>query len=266
MRMMSIASGSSGNCIYIGDDTTHILIDAGISGKRIENGLQLAGITPKELDGIFVTHEHSDHISGLGVLSRKYNIPIYATAGTVRGIQTCRSVGMIDSDLYQIIDRHEISEVGSLKVEAHPVSHDAQDPVCYRVSSQNNSVAVATDMGCYDESIVAFLTGLDAILLESNHDINMLMVGGYPYPLKQRILSEKGHLCNEAAGQLLGRILHDKIKRIWLGHLSRENNLPQLAEEAVRLEVSLGENPYRADDFDIRVASREEPGDLLELV
>ena len=265
MRIMTIASGSSGNSTYIGDDTTHILIDAGISARRIEKGLEKADISPADLDAIFVTHEHTDHISGLGVLSRKYNIPIYATAGTVRGIQTCRSVGLIDGDLYQIIDRNGTETVGSLTVNIHPISHDAADPVCYRVSDGACAAAVATDMGCYDESIVEFLTGLDILLLESNHDINMLQVGSYPYVLKQRILSDKGHLCNEAAGRLLSRLLHDDMKKIMLGHLSRENNLPQLAETAVRLEVSLGKNPYRAEDFDISVARRDEPGDLIRI-
>ncbi|MCR5283949.1 MAG: MBL fold metallo-hydrolase [Lachnospiraceae bacterium] len=263
MRMMTIASGSSGNCTYIGDDTTHILIDAGISGKRIEEGLKKADITPKDLDGIFITHEHIDHISGVGVLSRKYNIPIYATAGTVRGIQTCRSVGQIDPDLYQIIDRNEVTEIGTMMMMAHPISHDAADPVCYRATAGDYSVAVATDLGCYDEGIVEFLQGLDAIVLEANHDINMLQVGSYPYQLKQRILGDKGHLCNEKAGQLLCRILHDRMQKIRLGHLSQDNNLPQLASEAVKLEVTLGRNPYRAEDFDIRVAERSEPGDLI---
>ena len=264
-RMMTIASGSSGNCTYIGDDTTHVLIDAGISGKKIEEGLRLADITPKELDGIFITHEHTDHISGLGVLSRKYNIPIYATAGTVRGIQTCRSIGMIDPDLYQIIDRNEITEIGTLLMTAHPISHDAADPVCYRAETGSSAVAVATDLGCYDDGLVAFLSGLDALVLEANHDINMLQVGSYPYALKQRILGDKGHLCNEKAGELLCRILHDNLQKIRLGHLSKDNNMPQLASEAVKLEVTLGRNPYRAEDFDIRVADRSQPGDMIQI-
>lgn len=265
MRMMTIASGSSGNCTYVGDDTTHILIDAGISGKRIECGLQKIGISPKELDAVFVTHEHSDHISGLGVLSRKYNIPIYATAGTIRGIQTSRTVGQIDSDLYQIINRNEITEIGSLQIRSHPIPHDAADPVCYRFENGKTAMAIATDMGCYDDGIVDFLSGLNALVLESNHDINMLQVGSYTYALKQRILGDKGHLCNEAAGRLLCCLLHDDLRHIRLGHLSQENNLPELAEEAVRLEITLGRNPYKSDDFDIRVADRNEPGDLIEL-
>ncbi|MBO4337515.1 MAG: MBL fold metallo-hydrolase [Lachnospiraceae bacterium] len=265
MRMMTIASGSSGNCTYIGNDTTHILIDAGISAKRIEAGLAKAGVTPKDLDAVFITHEHSDHISGLGVLSRKYNIPIYATAGTVRGIQTSRSVGFIDGELYQIMDRDESQAVGSLEIFPHSISHDAADPVCYRIKDEKSSVAIATDMGCYDEDIAGFLQGLDMLILESNHDINILQAGSYPYVLKQRILSDRGHLCNEAAGRLLCELLHDDMKKVLLGHLSKENNLPQLALQAVRLEVSMGRCPYKPDDFDIGVAMRDEPGELVEI-
>ena len=265
MRMMTIASGSSGNCTYIGEDTTHILIDAGISGKRIEAGLAKAGITPKELDAILITHEHTDHISGLGVISRKYNIPIYATAGTVKGIQTCRSVGDIDSDLYQIIGREEEVTIGDLTAKAHPIFHDAADPVCYRFSNGNKSVAIATDMGTYRQHTIDFLQGVNALILEANHDINMVQVGIYPYALKQRVLSDRGHLCNEAAGRLLSEILHDDMGKIILGHLSKENNIPELAEQAVKLEVSLSRTPYKAEDFDISVANRDDPGELFEV-
>lgn len=263
MRLLSIASGSSGNCIYIGDDTTHILIDAGISGKRIEEGLKTAGISAKDLDAVFVTHEHIDHIAGIGVLARRHEIPIYATNGTIAGISRCKSVGTIDGDLFTQIHRQENIEVGSLLIKANPVSHDAADPVCFRVESKNQSVAVMTDTGCYTDQMANALSGLDALVLEANHDIRMLQVGPYPYPLKQRILGDKGHLSNEACGKLLSDILHDNMKQVLLGHLSKENNLPELALEAVRLEVTMGDNPYSASDFDIRVASRSEPGAVL---
>ncbi len=263
MRLLSIASGSSGNCIYVGDDTTHILIDAGISGKRIEAGLQKADISGKDLDAIFVTHEHIDHISGLGVMARKYDVPIYATQGTLNGISCCKSVGDVDEQLYQSVRRNETVAVGSLAVQAIPISHDAADPVCYRVSNGESRIAVATDMGCFDETIVEKLSGLNAILLEANHDINMLQVGPYPYYLKQRILGNRGHLSNEAAGRLLVRLLHNDLKHILLGHLSKENNIPELALEAVRLEVTMGDCAYQASDFDIAVARRSEPSELI---
>lgn len=265
MRLLSIASGSSGNCIYIGDDTTHILIDAGISGKRIEAGLNSIGVSGKDLDAVFVTHEHVDHISGLGVMARKYDVPIYSTRGTIAGISMAKSVGDIDGQLFQMIRKNENISIGSLMVQAIPISHDAAEPVCYKVSNGARTIAVATDMGYYTEEIVEHLKGLDAILLEANHDVNMVQVGPYPYYLKQRILGKKGHLSNETAGRLLSEIVHDDLKHIFLGHLSKENNLPQLAHEAVRLEITMGENPYQASDFDIRVAERSEPSDLVEV-
>lgn len=265
MRLLSIASGSSGNCIYVGDDTTHILIDAGISGKRIEAGLNSIGVSGRDLDAVFVTHEHIDHISGLGVLSRKFDIPIYSTTGTISGIATTKAVGYIDSQLFQPIHKNENISIGSLLIQAMPISHDAAEPVCYKVSNETSRIAVATDMGIYTDETIEFLDGMHAILLEANHDVNMVQVGPYPYYLKQRILGKRGHLSNESAGRLLSRIVHDDLKHILLGHLSKENNLPQLAQEAVRLEITMGDNPYQASDFAIEVADRGQPSALIEL-
>lgn len=265
MRILPIASGSSGNCIYIGDDTTHILIDAGISRKRIEEGLQMAGISGKDLDAIFVTHEHADHISGIGVFTRKYDVPIYSTLGTIQGIQNARTVGDVDGELFQRIQRNENVTVGSLMIKAIPISHDAADPLCFRVSNEKRSVAVATDIGCVQDHLIENLRGLDAILLEANHDIKMLQVGPYPYYLKRRILGDKGHLSNEASGRLLAKLLHDDTRHVFLGHLSKENNMPELALEAVRLEVNMADNPYQASDFPIEVALRSEPTRLIEV-
>lgn len=265
MRLLSIASGSSGNCIYIGNDDTHILIDTGISGKRIEAGLNSIGLSGKDMDAVFVTHEHIDHIGGLGVFSRKWNVPIYATAGTMHGIVCCKSVGMVDQDLYQIIHDKENVTVGSLTINPIRVSHDAAEPTAYRVSDASHSMAVMTDLGYYTDEIVESLQGVEALLLESNHDINMLQVGPYPYYLKQRILGNKGHLSNEACGRLLSKVMHDDLKGVLLGHLSNENNLPELAYESVRLEIDASDNPYKAGDFDIRVAKRSEPSTVIEL-
>ena len=265
MRLCSIASGSSGNCIYVGSDTTHLLIDVGISGKRTEQGLNSLEITAGELDGILVTHEHADHISGLGVLSRRYGIPIYATAGTVEEMKRCRSIGNVDESLFHIIRADEKFVIKDLIVDPMRISHDALEPVAYRVRYGDKKVAIATDMGIYNDYIVESLKGMDAILLEANHDVNMLQVGPYPYYLKQRILGDRGHLSNENCGRLLSRILHDDLKGILLGHLSQENNLPELAYETVRVEITLGDNPYKADDFRMQVASRSEVTPVIEI-
>ncbi len=211
MRLCSIASGSSGNCIYVGSGATHLLVDIGISGKRTESGLNDLGITAGDLDGILLTHEHADHISGLGVIARKYGVPIYATPGTIRAIRECRNVGEIDETLF-----HEVKEdvklvIKDLTINPMRISHDAAQPVAYRIAYGSKKVGICTDLGIYNDYTVECLKGMDALLLEANHDVNMLQVGSYPYYLKQRIMGDKGHLSNENSGRLLSRVIHDKL-------------------------------------------------------
>lgn len=263
MELCSIASGSSGNCICVGSDTCHVLIDAGISGKRIEAGLNSIDLKTEEMQGILITHEHIDHIAGLGVLARRYGIPMYATAGTIDAVKKAKSVGNIDETLFHVIHPAEDFNIGDLTVEAIPISHDAAEPVAYKIKQPGKSMAVMTDLGKYDDNIIEKMRGLDVLLLEANHDVHMLQVGSYPYPLKQRILGERGHLSNELSGQLLGQVLHDGFKTVFLGHLSKENNYPDLAYETVRLEVTMGENPYKGDDFPMHVARRDEPSEKI---
>ncbi len=258
MRICSIASGSSGNCIYVGSDDTHVIIDAGISGKRIEEGLNQLDLTTSDLDAVLITHEHSDHVASLGVLARKYAIPMYATRGTIEGIMQQKCMGSFDESLFNVISSSESFEVKDLIVHPIEVSHDALEPVAYRVDHGGRSVGVCTDLGKYTDAIVEGFSGVDALLIEANHDVNMLQVGRYPYYLKQRILSDKGHLSNENCGRLLCRLIHDDMKSIMLGHLSAENNLAELAYEAVRLEIMMDECKYKPEDFEIRVAARSE--------
>ncbi len=265
MDFFSVASGSSGNCICLGSDQCHVMIDAGISGKRIEEGMNTYDYTTSDMDGVLITHEHSDHIQGLGVVARKYGLPIYATKGTADAILQSSSVGKIDPSLFHVIEAGKTFFIGNLEIYPMSISHDAADPVAYLVSDGRHRVGIVTDLGYYDADIVSHMEGLDALLLEANHDIHMLQVGAYPYPLKQRILGERGHLSNETSGQLLGQILHDGMQHILLGHLSKENNYDELAYETVRLEISLGDNPYRGNDFPIEVAKRNRPSSLIRL-
>lgn len=258
MRLISITSGSSGNCIYVGSDNTHVIIDAGISGKRIESGLAFAGVTGNDLSGILVTHEHSDHISAVGVMARRYNIPIYGTKGTIEAIISSPGTGNIDKELFRIIDASSEFVIGDLNVYPQRISHDANDPVAYRIRNGNRSCGILTDLGVYNSEIVDIFKDVNTILLEANHDVNMLSVGRYPYPLKRRILGEKGHLSNETAGKLLCELMHDNLHTVMLGHLSAENNLPELAYEAVRLEILMGSKKYKPSDINLKVASRSE--------
>ncbi|MEE1114593.1 MAG: MBL fold metallo-hydrolase [Eubacterium sp.] len=263
MKLCSLSSGSSGNCIFAGSEEVSLLFDAGISGKKTENGLNMIGMTGKDLNGIFITHEHSDHIQGLGVLARKLRIPIYATKATCEAILAKGNVGKIPEDLFRPIEPDVQVVIGDITVEPFSISHDAADPVAYRISSGTHSAAIATDMGTYTDYTIRHLQNLDVLLLEANHDVNMLEAGRYPYYLKRRILSDRGHLSNEASGQLLSELLHDNMKRIILGHLSAENNYPALAYETVCSEVTMGDNPYRSGDFAIEVAKRDTVGDVV---
>jgi len=241
-----------------------VLIDAGISGKRVEAGLAQIGLTGHDIDGILVTHEHSDHISGLGVLCRRYHTPIYATRRTLGALMQTGSLGKIDPSLLVEVEADESFTIKDLTVNPMHISHDAADPVAYRFSYGKKRAAICTDLGVYNEYTVECLKGMDVLLLEANHDVNMLQVGSYPYPLKQRILGKRGHLSNENAGRLLGRVLHDDLKKVVLGHLSKENNLPELAYETVRLEIELADNPYHAQDFCIEVARRSDVSEIIE--
>lgn len=263
MDLVSITSGSSGNCIYVGTDNTHLLVDVGISGKRIENGLNSIGIKAEELSGILITHEHADHILGLGVMARRYDIPIYATRGTIDGILATKSIGEIPKELFSIIEADEQFIINDLAINPVSISHDAKEPVAFRIGNNNKSVGICTDLGTYNDYIVDSFKGVNAILIEANHDVNMLQVGRYPYPLKRRILSEKGHLSNENSGRLLCKLLHDDLKTILLGHLSEENNYADLAYETVRLEIMMDECDYQPEDFELLVASRSERSKLI---
>ncbi len=264
MRLCSIASGSSGNCVYAGSDTTHILIDAGISGKRIEEGLASFGLKASEIDGIFITHEHADHINGLGVMARKYGLPIYATEGTIQAIKQTAGLGKIDESLFHCINADEKYTIKDLTLYPMQTSHDAAQPVAYRISHDKKKIGIVTDLGCYNDYTIACMQGLDVIYLEANHDINMLQAGSYPYYLKQRILGEKGHLANETAGRLLTQLLNSHTKAVVLAHLSKENNLPELAYEAVKLELIMS-GKYKEGDFPIYVAKRSEVSDMIEI-
>lgn len=265
MRLVSIASGSSGNCIYAGTDKTHVLIDAGISNKRIEQGLNEIGIKGSELDGVVITHEHSDHVKGLGVLARKYGIPIYATKETLDKIGEMKYLGEYPRELFSPVLPDVEFSIGDMSIKPFRIDHDAVNPVAYRIHNGRKSVAIATDMGHFDQYIIEHLQGLDALLLESNHDVRMLETGPYPYYLKQRILSDHGHLSNDNAGRLLNYILHDNMKHILLGHLSKENNYEELAYETVKLEIDQGDHGYRSKDFSISVARRDVMSQIITI-
>lgn len=263
MELCSIASGSSGNCILAGEGSCRLLIDAGISGTRIERGLNALGHKTSEMQAILITHEHSDHIGGLGVIARKYGLPIYATKQTKEAILNMPSAGAIDPALFHTVTADQAFQIGELAIEPIRISHDAADPVAYILKSGSRSAGVVTDLGTYDAYLLKKLQGLNLLLLEANHDVQMLLAGPYPYFLKQRILGNRGHLSNELCGRLLAKMLHDGFGAVLLGHLSKENNFSQLAYEAVKLEITMADCAYQGDDFPIHIA---EPDSISKLI
>ncbi|MBH1939756.1 MBL fold metallo-hydrolase [Mobilitalea sibirica] len=263
MKLCSIASGSSGNCIYVGSEQTNLLVDAGISAKRIENGLNGIDIMPDTIQGILITHEHSDHVSGLGILARRYHIPIYATGETIKALKRIKSLGNISEDLYCPVEPNKTFEINDISIEPFATSHDASDPVCYTMQASGYKVGIATDLGMYDDYIVSKLSDSDLLMVEANHDVNMLMVGKYPYYLKQRILGNRGHLSNDTSADLISKLMNYKLKHILLAHLSKENNYEELAYETVCCELT-----NRGCDFaslHLSVAHRERPSEMVLL-
>lgn len=264
MRFTSIASGSSGNCTYVGSDNTHILVDAGISKKRIEEGLNELDLGLNDISAIFVTHEHTDHISALHTILKKYDIPIYATQGTITGIKQSDKKNEMAEKTFIRVKADEAVVVGDMIVNPMTISHDALEPCGYRVYCGDKKIGIATDLGCFTDYTVECLKDCDALLLEANHDVRMLQTGPYPYILKSRILGDKGHLSNDKSGELLCRLLNDKLKGIFLGHLSKENNMPEIAYETVRFEIETSDIPFGGNDFPIMVAERSMMSPVLE--
>lgn len=229
MIISSISSGSSGNCIYIGSENTHLLVDMGISGKKIEEGLNYFEKSAADICGILITHEHSDHVKGIGSFVKKYKVPVYGTIETLAAVKHQAYGKSIPVDLMIYIKPGDEFDIGDITVNVTKTSHDAANSVCYRFTNNNRSIAMATDLGKYDDEILNHLSGADVLYLESNYDPEMLMVGTYPYYLKLRIDGEKGHLSNELSAKLISEVLSPKLQSIILAHLSKDNNYPEIA-------------------------------------
>jgi phosphoribosyl 1,2-cyclic phosphodiesterase len=231
LRYSVLASGSTGNATYVCTDKTRLLVDAGLTGKQMEQLFQTIGEDPRQLDAILVTHEHSDHIKGLGVFARRYHIPIYANAKTWQEID--RLCGKIDTELKFHFERNEQKCFADLEVISYGVSHDAVEPMAFCFHHGNKKLSLSTDMGYVSEKIKGTLVDSDVIIFEANHDIEMLRMSRYPWNIKRRILSDTGHLSNEAAGEALADMINDRTKKVYLAHLSQDNNMIDLARMTV---------------------------------
>lgn len=260
IKLVSLFSGSSGNCIFISDGETRILLDAGLSGKRIEAALSALGEKPSDLRAILVTHEHSDHIMGIGVLARRYKLPIYASNGTWNGMGTFP--GKLAPIQQYRFTPGERFRIGDIEIEPFSIPHDAKEPVGYSFRMQDRKITVATDLGHMNRTLLRNLEGSDIILLESNHDIGMLKMGRYPWPLKQRILGDLGHLCNDMAGKVVAHLVSNGARCILLGHLSHENNFPELAWQTAANALA-EKNLIPGDGFHLEVARRDRTSSIV---
>ena len=254
LTFIPLFSGSSGNATLVCSGRTKVLIDAGVSGSRLEEALAGAGEDIRDVRGILITHEHNDHIAGAGVLSRKHNIPIYATDGTWQA--GVKKLGSVHPRHVRIIDKTEFF-IDDLLVEPFAIPHDAAEPVGYCVSSGNRRVAVATDLGWFPQSVEYRLHKCDLVLLEANHDVNMLVAGRYPRSLKERIRSRSGHLSNDEAGDAAVKLVAAGVTSILLGHLSRENNEEPIAYRTVT-EALLAQGIKPGRDMSLGVAFRDQ--------
>lgn len=232
MNFSILASGSTGNAVYVETERIRVLIDAGLSGKQLEKLLHSIGADPASLNALLVTHEHIDHVKGLGVFARRYHLPVYMNHATWSHLPS--SVGEIDESLKHIFETGSMLELEDLAVESFPVSHDAAEPVGFVFHSDQGSLGLVTDVGYINQRIVDKVAGTDALIFESNHDVEMLRMGSYPWNIKRRILSDTGHLSNEDAAEGLLDIVEGKGEYVYLAHLSQDNNLTELAHLTVK--------------------------------
>lgn len=230
-RFVPLFSGSNGNALYVEMGKTRLLVDAGVSGARVLQAMGQIGAPPEALSGILITHEHSDHIAGVGVLSRKFHLPIYATQGTWEAMAP--KIGQVDAANARVLTAGQDFYIGDVNVTPFEIPHDAAEPVGYAFFCGGCKLAVATDVGQVKESWLSQVEGSDLLLLEANHDVDMLKASRYPYDLKRRILGRRGHLSNEDAGSAAVKLFERGVRHIILGHLSGENNFPELAMQTV---------------------------------
>ncbi|WP_281974304.1 MBL fold metallo-hydrolase [Halobacillus litoralis] len=232
LKFSVLASGSTGNAFYIESGEEKILVDAGLSGKKIEGLLEQVNVDPHSLSRILVTHEHSDHIKGLGIMARRYHLPIYANEKTWDAMEG--QLGKLSLDQKFHFSMEETQTFGGIDVESFAVSHDAADPMFFTFHQDGKKVALVTDLGYVSERIKKTVEGADAYIFESNHDVSMLRMGRYPWNVKRRILGDSGHVSNEDCALALTDVITDQTKRIYLAHLSLDNNMKDLAHMSVK--------------------------------
>ena len=259
-KFCTLYSGSSGNCSFVQTDTTKILIDAGQSAKKIEEALSSIDVDPYSIDGILVTHEHSDHVKGLGILSKKFHIPIYANAETWNSMEKQKE--KIEPNNVNFFSFSKFS-IGNIDVKPFSIPHDAANPCGFNIYNNDKKISIATDIGHIDNSILQNLLYSDFLLLEANYEPEVLRYSKYPYLLKSRISGPNGHLSNIDAGKTISYLVNKGLNKVMLGHLSNENNFPELAYKTV-LE-QLIENNVSQNNLRLSVANRHEASPMINI-
>lgn len=236
LRYSVLASGSTGNSLYLETGSQHLLIDCGLSGKKMIELLSEIDRKPEDVDAILVTHEHSDHVRGLGVFARRFRTPVYANEKTWAAM--ARTVGDIPIDQKFIFPAHSVKSFEHLEIESFSVSHDAADPMFFVIHDGDFKMTLLTDLGYVSDPIKAMIRNSDTFIMEANHDTEMLMMGRYPWNVKKRILGDTGHISNDESGIALTEVIGNRTKTIYLAHLSKDNNMKELARLSVgqRLE------------------------------
>lgn len=255
MKFCSLYSGSSGNSMYIEGTYGKVLVDAGLSGIRITTALQSIGANPSDLSGILVTHDHSDHIKGIGILSRKFNLPLYMNEGTWNVAKDL--IGPVRAENIRFVEPNNPFAIEDLWIHPFSLHHDAADPMGFTLSTEKRKVSIVTDTGMFDQVMFDSIRQSDLVVMESNHDVNMLMAGPYPYFLKKRVAGDRGHLSNESAAEVIIRLAQEGLKKVVLAHLSQENNFPLLALETTKNRLKEYGLEY---EVAVEVAGRYEPG------
>jgi phosphoribosyl 1,2-cyclic phosphodiesterase len=262
LKFCSLYSGSSGNSLFVSCRQTKLLIDAGMSGIKIQNAMKTIEEDPKSLKGILVTHEHRDHIHGIGVLSRRFDLPVYATQKTWEAMDEC--LGKISEGNRKTFDPGKDLVIEELQISPFKTSHDAAQSCGFVIDDGIKRIGIATDTGVVTDDMLLALKGCSLSVVESNHALGMLEAGAYPFYLKQRIKSEYGHLSNEVAGNLVKTLVENGGQTIVLAHLSQENNFPLLAFETTsRILQESGIDPQK--DIHLSVAKRSSVSEIIEL-
>lgn len=262
LRYSILASGSSGNVTYVETNQKKVLVDAGLSGKKIIQLMDKIGRDASDLDAIFVTHEHKDHIHGVGVLSRKFNLPIYANRQTWLAMD--KMLGQIAPENKRLIEPDQMMSLGDLDILSYGVSHDAANPQFYAFQKGDKQFVMLTDTGYVSQKLKSQLKNADVYLIESNHEVGMLRYGNYPWSLKQRILGDKGHLSNEAGALAMVDLIGNSTKEIYLGHLSKENNTKDIALSVMYNTLAMKDFAV-GQDFRLNMTDPETPSLLQDV-